>query len=262
MTKREGRVGPRRRRGAIITLLVGIALIVLMPIVGVLGGLFSGIGGIIATSGPPVYVSPAPSVVEIKEGREFRLLAPVDVPSPDFSDCTVTPPPGGDVLLQIVPPTEHMQEQHDGTTYVAFARLIAVDDGEYVIDCSSADSPVIVSVDRMSPWTLPLIWILGGLLGGVIGAVLLIIGIVRLVRVNRHNREVRARNNPRMQNPVSKESRVSEPARDAEPKCGEDAVVANPLSAGATAPPDDQSPSEAASELPAGDDDEKPGASS
>lgn len=202
MSKQRGE-SPRRRRGAVITLLVGVVLTLLLPPLGVLGAVVSGIGGAIGSAGGPVFVGPNPNLVEVREGREVRLIVPADTHAPHLTACEVTAPSGAEVGLQELPLVEATEYRHGDDIYFAFARFQALESGEYVVDCSDAQAVVAATVHGTTPWLLPLILLGGGVIGGIVGVTLLIVGIVRLVRVNRHNRELKASDSPGVQNPVA-----------------------------------------------------------
>ncbi|WP_293698752.1 hypothetical protein, partial [uncultured Agrococcus sp.] len=202
MSTSEG-ARPRRRSGAIITLLIGVALVIIMPFTGVVGALFSGIGGVIQSSQRPVLVSPNPNLLELREGREVRLLVPTTEPAPHVNACTITAPSGADIEAHALPQLSATEERYGSDTYYAFGRFQATESGDYVIDCTASEGVVAASVERTSPWIMPLIWLGVAVIGVALGATLLIIGITRLVRVGSHNRAAKRAANPGFDNPTA-----------------------------------------------------------
>lgn len=203
MSKQEGAQRPRRRRGAIVTLLIGVLLVVTMPLLGAIGALFSGLGGAIAASGSPVAVGPNANVIDVREGREVRLLVPIDARAPHLTACEVPSPSGMEVGLSELPRVEATEQRFGEDSYFAFARFQTLERGDYVIDCSAAQAVVVASAKGTGLWLQPLIWLGIAAIGTVLGATLLVIGIVRFVRANRHNRELKRSADTRMPNPVA-----------------------------------------------------------
>ncbi|HIY64919.1 MAG TPA: hypothetical protein H9830_01420 [Candidatus Agrococcus pullicola] len=211
MSTSEG-VRPRRRSGAIITLLIGVALVIIVPLTGVVGALFSGIGGAIQSSQRPVIVSPNPNLIELREGREVRLLVPATEPAPHVDACAITAPSGAEIEAHALPQVPATEERYGSDRYYAFGRFQATENGAHVIDCSASEGVVAASVEHASPWILPLVWLGAAVIGILIGAMLMIIGITRLVRVSGHNRAAKRAANPNVENPAAHHEPTGESA--------------------------------------------------
>lgn len=193
-----------------------------MPFTGVVGALFSGIGGAIQSSQPPVLVSPNPNLLELREGREVRLLVPTTEPAPHVDACTITAPSGADIEAHALPQLSATEERYGSDRYYAFGRFQATESGDYVIDCSASEGVVAASVERTSPWIMPLIWLGVAVIGILLGATLMIIGITRLVRVGSHNRAAKRAANPGFDNPTA--AGAESPSHDPETAARKDAT--------------------------------------
>ncbi|MEE6294627.1 hypothetical protein [Georgenia wangjunii] len=177
--------GPRpKRKGAVITLVIGALLLILGPIIGfaVAAAGSAGAIGDIANDGVTVA---NPGMVDLPADAE-RVVYRESLASDANFTCDITGPDG-----QPVPSTEADANGQgiDGQTVLYGVEFTTGEAGTYTIDCDlppSADQTLLV--------TPPLD--IGGLIGagiafivglgvGFLGFIVLIIGIVWLVRVNK-----------------------------------------------------------------------------
>lgn len=181
---------PPRRAGAIISIVVGALLMIGAPIAGLIIGALMALGGFSGLSDmAEIDTVRDGSTVRLEANRERAVF--VEASSGDRMHCAVTDPAGQPVNVT----TYHLGAPDGSGTALTGVTFRTTTAGDYTIDCdlpASANGPIMVSDPlNLDDFAGAGVVIIIGFLIGLAGLVLLIIGIVWLVRVNRRIREAR-----------------------------------------------------------------------
>src|SRR5690625_5448292 len=185
-----GQQKPPRRGGAATSIVVGALLMIGAPIAGLIIGALMALGGFSGLSDmAEIDTVRDGSTVRLEANRERAVF--VEASSGDRMHCDVTDPAGQPVNVT----TYHLGAPDGSGTALTGVTFRTTTAGDYTIDCdlpASANGPIMVSDPlNLDDFAGAGVVIIIGFLIGLAGLVLLIIGIVWLVRVNRRIREAR-----------------------------------------------------------------------
>ncbi|MGO3845148.1 hypothetical protein [Agrococcus casei] len=172
---------------------LSILMIVLGPLVMLLSPVPGGIGfasmaltsfaidldGAAVDDQPPWLTEPPTSVTLFADASEL----------PPAEACVVTSPSGASVPVsgKGLPGISHTDS---GVSYEAFAQFEATEQGEHAVDCADANTEVFAQSGLAeASQTMNTLFVVSAVIFAL-GLALLVLGIVLLVRVNRHNRAV------------------------------------------------------------------------
>ena len=176
---------PRKpRTGAVVTIVIGIVLLIGGPITGVIGGAVSVVPQGIHYAESVSPVNPT-ATVDLDSGGTAVLLSPTNVVATVTpAMCTARSANGS--LATVSADWSSYTITTNGAEYKSFARVTALASGETTITCDTS-APVVVAPALKFRELLGSFawWLLGGAAVAVVGLAVLIVGILRLRRVNR-----------------------------------------------------------------------------
>ncbi|WP_156890436.1 hypothetical protein [Gordonia shandongensis] len=172
----------RSRTGAIVALVIGAALTVSGPVIGILIGSFALVPHALGYGENAAHLAPT-ATIEIDADDSVLLLAPVaDLVHAAHGGCTGATADGAvaDISYE---PAGTLNTLVNGTRYESFARVTAGEPGTYTLACHTPVDVIAAPTFELGTVVGTLGWrTAGGLIVSVPGVVLAIIGTVRLAR--------------------------------------------------------------------------------